>query len=378
MVSEFSWSTRSTRSIGTNGTNGTNGSSAYQLVVAGGYVGTEAQWLASLVGAQGPAGTNGTNGTNGSSAYQLAVAGGYVGTETQWLASLVGPQGPQGLSGIIGPQGPQGLSGISGVNGANGATGLSAYQLALNGGYVGTETQWLASLVGAQGPQGPAGANGSDASVPDATNTVKGKLQLAGDLAGSASSVTVSKIQGFAVSSTTPTDGQLLTWNLGTSSWVPTTPTASEWALAGNAGTDPATNFIGTTDAQPLVLKTDNNERLRVSSSGNIGIGTITPVSKFDIIGSIGLSTVATSANITLDVNHAVVRVDTTTGNVTVTLPTVANAKNRIYSVLKTDTSSNKLIFSDIINGFGYTFTEANLPGEYKIQSDGTSWNLIK
>ena len=33
---------------------------------------------------------------NGASAYELAVANGFVGTETEWLASLVGPQGPQG------------------------------------------------------------------------------------------------------------------------------------------------------------------------------------------------------------------------------------------------------------------------------------------
>jgi len=48
------------------------------------------------VGPQGPA---------GASAYQVAVANGYTGTETQWLASLVGSQGPTGPTG---PQGPAG------------------------------------------------------------------------------------------------------------------------------------------------------------------------------------------------------------------------------------------------------------------------------
>jgi hypothetical protein len=37
---------------------------------------------------------------NGNSAYQVAKSNGYVGTETQWLASLVGPTGPQGPPGI--------------------------------------------------------------------------------------------------------------------------------------------------------------------------------------------------------------------------------------------------------------------------------------
>lgn len=45
----------------------------------------------------------GPAGTNGKSAYQIAVDNGFVGTESQWLASLEGPQGPPGTSitGII-------------------------------------------------------------------------------------------------------------------------------------------------------------------------------------------------------------------------------------------------------------------------------------
>lgn len=34
---------------------------------------------------------------------------------------------------------------------------------------------------------------------------------------------------------------------------------AANWSMTGNAGTDPATNFIGTTDARALVIKTNNN-----------------------------------------------------------------------------------------------------------------------
>ena len=39
------------------------------------------------------------------------------------------------------------------------------------------------------------------------------------------------------------------------------------WSLTGNAGTNPATNFIGTTDAQPLVLRTRNAASLRLEPS---------------------------------------------------------------------------------------------------------------
>lgn len=47
----------------------------------------------------GPPGSPGATGAEGDSAYQVAVEDGFVGTEAQWLASLVGPQGEPGLSG---------------------------------------------------------------------------------------------------------------------------------------------------------------------------------------------------------------------------------------------------------------------------------------
>jgi hypothetical protein len=45
------------------------------------------------------------------------------------------------------------------------------------------------------------------------------------------------------------------------------------WGLGGNAGTDGGTtNFIGTTDRQDLVFKTNNTEALRIVSSGSVNI----------------------------------------------------------------------------------------------------------
>lgn len=49
------------------------------------------------------------------------------------------------------------------------------------------------------------------------------------------------------------------------------------WSLSGNAGTNPANNFLGTTDVQPLVIKTRGAEHLRIDTNGNMGIGTTTP-----------------------------------------------------------------------------------------------------
>ena len=42
----------------------------------------------------------------------------------------------------------------------------------------------------------------------------------------------------------------------------------SAWLLTGNAGTNPATNFLGTTDAQPLVIRVNNQETFRFNPPG--------------------------------------------------------------------------------------------------------------
>ena len=88
---------------------GPPGKSAYEVAVAGGYAGTQAEWLASL------------RGSTGLSAYEVAVAGGYAGTQAEWLASL------------------------------RGSTGATAYEVAVAGGFEGTVAEWLASLRGSDG-----------------------------------------------------------------------------------------------------------------------------------------------------------------------------------------------------------------------------------
>ncbi|AZA53713.1 hypothetical protein [Chryseobacterium sp. G0201] len=45
------------------------------------------------------------------------------------------------------------------------------------------------------------------------------------------------------------------------------TANAQTWNLAGNAGTT-ATDFIGTTDAQPLIFKTNNAEKMKINPDG--------------------------------------------------------------------------------------------------------------
>lgn len=96
----------------------------------------------------------------------------------------------------------------------------------------------------------------------------------------------------FAVPVTAPATG-LLVWNNNASTiggngegfyywdgtkWVMLaieSPSGDEWLLLGNAGTSSANNFVGTTDDEELVFRTNNTEDMRISTNGNVSIGTV-------------------------------------------------------------------------------------------------------
>ena len=77
---------------------------------------------------------------DGQSAYALAVQLGFTGSEADWIASLKGAKGDKGDTGAQGPKGETGATGPQGPQGPTGATGARG-------------------PTGATGPQGPAGAS---------------------------------------------------------------------------------------------------------------------------------------------------------------------------------------------------------------------------
>ena len=107
-------------------------------------------------------------GKDGKSAYQIAIENGFVGTEIEWLESLKGADGKDGINGKDGADGLPGKDGIDGKNGAdghdgvNGIDGKSAYEIAVANGFIGTESEWLESLKGSDGRDGVDGKDGAD------------------------------------------------------------------------------------------------------------------------------------------------------------------------------------------------------------------------
>jgi trimeric autotransporter adhesin len=119
-------------------------------------------------------------------------------------------------------------------------------------------------------------------SSPGSALDVKGTLRLSGSTSGfvgfapaaAAGSTT------YTLPSADGTSGQALTTNgSGTLSWA---SAGSGWGLTGNTGTTAGTNFIGTTDNQAVIIKSNNVQALSISTSGssaNITAGGNTAIS---------------------------------------------------------------------------------------------------
>ena len=95
-------------------------------------------------------GANGEKGTDGKSAYQIAVEQGYQGSESDWLSSLKGDKGDTG------ERGEKGDTGLQGERGEKGETGQQGEQ----------------GPMGEKGEKGDAGVAGKDGFSPIA-NVVK-------------------------------------------------------------------------------------------------------------------------------------------------------------------------------------------------------------
>lgn len=168
----------------------------------------------------------------------------------------------------------------TGLN-VNVSGGTTNYSAIFQGGNVGVGLTLPASLFHSAGqirtgiPSG--GLGGASATTGDLlfynssnTNTVN----IQSGATTTTYSMTLPLAQGAASTVLTNNGSGVLSW---------TANNGSGWSLTGNSGTTAGTNFIGTTDAIDWVVKTNNSERMRVLSGGNVGIGTTAPGAKLEV-----------------------------------------------------------------------------------------------
>ncbi len=141
----------------------------------------------------------------------------------------------------------------------------------------------------------------------------------------------------------------------------------SSWALTGNSSTVAGTNFIGTTDAQDLVFKTNNAETMRLSANSNVGINASSPNTKIDIDGGMTARTApiinVTSDNQTLTVgNNSFIRLN-------------SNGNSSLRNVLLTDGLQNGQIAMFYVSVSGTEGVKFQNSGNCRLAGNISTYN---
>lgn len=123
---------------------------------------------------------SGAQGIQGLSAYQVAVQHGFEGTEDEWLISLKGEKGETGPKGDKGDTGEKGATGERGPQGLQGERGLQGVQgekgeQGIQGPVGPKGEQGEQGIQGIQGPQGEPGSQGPKGDTGSGLN-IKGEL----------------------------------------------------------------------------------------------------------------------------------------------------------------------------------------------------------
>ena len=139
-----------------------------------------------------------------------------------------------------------------------------------------------------------------DGSILDITSTDKGILIPRVNIIDLATiapvSVAVAGEESLLVYNTNTSTGKgFYYWD--STKWVLLAQgTSDDWTTTGNTGTTPAGNFIGTTDSNGFAFRTNNTERMRLTTDeggspgeGFLGIGTTTPSEILDVNGDLDI-----------------------------------------------------------------------------------------
>ncbi len=309
-----------------------------------------------LTGATGATGVQGNTGAQGVPG-NTGVTGA---TGNTGATGATGPIGPQGIQGIAGPIGPTGATGSIGNTGPAGPTGTT----------------------GATGPIGPQGLPGNDGK-----NTL---IKTTGEPIG-ANCATGGVKQEYGIDANNNSILDPAEINATLTKYIcngATGSAANAWGLTGNVGTNPAVNFIGTTDNQALKLRANNipagsidgvTEELFLGINsgnvdvafGNTGIGTNSLSVNTSGFSNTALGNNALKANTTGAANTATgadalmttINTSDNTANGYQTLKLSTGAKN-------TATGSRALSNNSSGNGnnaFGYFALAANQSGKENV-----------
>lgn len=128
----------------------------------------------------------------------------------------------------------------------------------------------------------------------------------------------------------------------------------NDWHLTGNAGTNATTNFIGTTNAIDFVIRSNNTEQMRVSSAGNVGIGTTIPANKLHVKATTDPLRLEGLQNSTATTDHPLV-VDN--NGVVKSAPAVKGLLSQVYNLVGTTALNVAVGTESDVPGVSQNFT---------------------
>ena len=217
--------------------------------------------LTGAIGPQGPIGLTGPIGPQG----PIGLTGPIGPQGPIGLTGPIGPQGPIGLTGPIGPQGPQGIPGTANVNGTTNFIGK----------FISANAMGNSSIFDNGTSVGIGTSTPNASALLDLTSTSKGLL-----------APRMTTAQRTAIAS--PANGLLVFdnstasfWFYNGAAWIEIiTTSTSGWGLTGNAGTNPAVNFMGTTDDNDVIFKRNNTRAGLIGiTNTSYGSGALNPAS---------------------------------------------------------------------------------------------------
>jgi len=115
-------------------------------------------------------------------------------------------------------------------------------------------------------------------------------------------------------------------------------------------------------------------------TNAQVGIGTTTPNSTFEVNGSNGQTITTVTANTTLGVTHSIVVCDNGATAITITLPTAVGITGRIYTIKRTNASSALVTIattsSQLVDA-ATTYLLTNVREAVTVVSDGSGWKKM-